>query len=793
MTTATITTDTTLDIATAPKRNSSAWEQDTVTWGEFCSWVDNPADRKESGNYLFGRLKGKRRRSSDVLSRSAVTLDADSPCEDFLARVEDRLGKYAHVWHTTHSSTPENPRYRIVIPLAGDVEPGDYAVIADQLMTDIDRESFDLGGREPVRYMFRPAEGVEGSYHHGGNRAGVLLPGGEIVESFTGDMSSLPTPSPGPTKRDPFSLQGAAGAFNRVYDDLPSLISEYDLPYEPSGGDRWHLRGAGAAAGMGQVRHGLFYSHHRNDPAYGAMCTAFDLVRMHRFLELDSADDRKKPVNRRPSHEAMLELAAKDPRVVEELVGSDFVADLHDIEDDVAADPDAPVDSLGNGGDDSSSPASKPGTSRGWTGQLEISPRSGEVKDSIFNWELIRDNDPVMAGLQLNELTASVETDGDLPWRTVTEQTRTFTGTDRVELRFYIDRTYSLRLDRRIVDDLVDTRAAGARFNPVKDWLLSLEWDGVPRMEEALPGVRPTDYTRLVARKCLAAAAGRMLDPGVKWDHVLTLYGAQGLGKSWWIHKMARGFDGPLGRVSSKDTLITMQRSWIVTSDEGATLQSSEFDDVKEFLTRTEDTFRMPYDREATTRPRHNVIWATTNDPSFLGDGQEGNRRFLIVECTDSVDFDSLTDEYIDQVWAEAVHTYQAGEPLFFPREQMSSITQEQDIYTDEDDLRGLVEQYLETPVPDDWDDVPLYKRVEYLQNVEDGMVAPGGNRIEHVSAIQLWVEAMGRNRGDHSRADLIRLGRIIASLPGWVKLHGRRRVRAYGPQQMYQRVDDII
>src|SRR5699024_12437129 len=89
------------------------------------------------------------------------------------------------------------------------------------------------------------------------------------------------------------------------------------------------------------------------------------------------------------------------------------------------------------------------------------------------------------------------------------------------------------------------------------------EWDGTPRLEEALPGVVPTDYTRLVARKCLVAAVARVFDPGCKWDHTLIIYGEEGLGKTHWISRMSKGYTAPLGDIRSKDTLLSMQRSWI--------------------------------------------------------------------------------------------------------------------------------------------------------------------------------------------------------------------------------------
>src|SRR5690606_14523765 len=115
--------------------------------------------------------------------------------------------------------------------------------------------------------------------------------------------------------------------------------------------------------------------------------------------------------------------------------------------------------------------------------------------------------------------------DRDLPWRPLERGGATFSTVDRSALCHYIEREYGVRPMRTLMDELVSTTAQQRFVNPVRDYLQALTWDGEERVETCLPGVHPTDYTRMVARKAMVAAVARMLDPGIKWDHTLVLFG----------------------------------------------------------------------------------------------------------------------------------------------------------------------------------------------------------------------------------------------------------------------------
>lgn len=764
-------------VALAPRRDSLHWTQEEVTWAELLGWMDTPADTKACGNYVLGTLTPttvRHRADADpctdlhrnklaVVSRGVLTLDVDHPEADFLDRV--RALPYAVALHTTFSSTPTAPRYRMWVPVDRELAPDEYVTAASAVMQATGEGSYDPGSLQPERYMFRPSRADAASWH-AEVLEGPAASAEELLEGFNPDLSALPAPRPHRNKRDPFTIEGPIGAFNRAYADWELLISEYELPYTNVSEDRWGLVGATAAAGMGPVQgaDGFVYSHHANDPAYGVTCSAFDLARLHLFGELDEDVAPGTPVNRLPSHQAMLELATQDVRVVTELVGKDFA-------DDLSASADAVVQD-------------------NWRLGFSLSARTGKPNDTIDNWDLIADNDPVFTRLYYNELSMAIEIDGDLPWRPLGERP-VFDAGDRSSLALHIEREYGIRPARAYLDDLINDRARNHRVNPVKDYLEGLVWDGKPRLETCLPGVTPTPYTRLVARKVMVAAVARMLGPGCKWDHMLVLYGSEGLGKSHWVDRMARGYSSSLGRIGDKDTLITMQRSWIMTSDEGHSLRKADFDAQKEFLTRTADIFRMPYEREAQVHKRHCVIWGTTNDEVFLR-REEGNRRFLIVHCERALDFDALTDDYVDQVWAEALTLYRAGERLWLTDDESDRAAEARETFIEEDALAGQIEEYLNRLVPERWDSMSPESRQLWLANEADGF-SVGTEPINRVCSAQVWVEALGRRFGDHRRMDLLDINTALKSIPGWKVLPGRHRVPGYGPQQVFVRVSDEL
>lgn len=786
-------TNYTFPVAYADRPKDAHWRNDTVTWDEILGWIANPARRKECGNYILATLERTEkvhagatepctdihRDNRSVSRRSPVlALDIDAPDDGFDVVVEVTLSDHTYAMHTTHSSTPAEPRYRLLVPTDRDMAPDEYVAATEAMAARLGKEQFDSGSFQAARFMYKPACKKPEWYESWVNE-GEPVSVDELLAEYDRDLSDLPMPKPGKNKRDPFAIAGPIGAFNRVYENLDELIEAYDLPYEKIADDRYSLRGTSSEAGFGPVSGaaGLFYSHHAGDPAYGVTCSAFDLVRLHWFGTEDESAKDGTPINKLPSYEAMLDQATRDPKVVEEMFGQQIQNDFASVEDEDAEDHSDPEDVT-------------------WRSQFRLT-RQGKFMDVVQNWDLILANDPVFGMLYFNMLTMSPEVSGDrLPWRRVTPLDRVFNSLDHAELRMYIERTYHFRPSKEQVQDFVSVAAGKIRVSPVKDYLDSLEWDGVERVETCLPGAADSRYNRLVARKVLAAAVARVYEPGLKWDHTLVLHGSQGVGKTTWIERMAhvgvperRSYQYTLGRIDSKDTLLAMHTSWIVVADEGHSLRKADNDALKEFITRTADIFRMPYERDTVLHPRQCVIWSTTNDDTFLR-RQEGNRRFLMVRCLERFDIDAMTPAYVDQLWAEAVHMYKNGERLYLTDEESRLAELERDPFLEEDANAGLIHEYLETLVPMDWWSKSPDGRVQWLNDRAQGFEAEGDCRIERTCTRQLWREALNQTIAPR-QSDLLGLAASIKSL-GWVST-GTHRIPGYGPQTVYVRKEDML
>lgn len=209
-----------LPVATAHRKDSKHWTPETISWDSVLDSTENPADRKECGNWLFGTLRGTRRTKDTIASRSALQLDADH-AEPALWDAVAALG-VAALAHTTYSSKPGALRMRVIIPLNRDVTPDEYRHIARVVMHRLGWRYWDPSSDQPERYMFRPA-----------------APPGELLgaESYSGPMldtdellaERLPAAEPAPRQ----SGAGAQGpdpvsAERYVLAAVPTVLAELD-------------------------------------------------------------------------------------------------------------------------------------------------------------------------------------------------------------------------------------------------------------------------------------------------------------------------------------------------------------------------------------------------------------------------------------------------------------------------------------------------------------------------------------------------------------------------------------
>jgi hypothetical protein len=768
--------DLTLDLSVAPSVSSRRWEATTLTWERLVDRAHHPESVKDCGGYVAGRLKGTARRKGQVEYRSAVTLDADAASETLPAVVAG-LGLRALV-HSTYSHTRAHPRYRVIFPIMG---PGlseeEYPRVARGLMEALGEAQFDPGSTQPERLMFWPATANPDEYE-AVECDGETATAQGLLRDF-GGLQATPDHMPG-SKRDPLGLPGVAGAFNRVY-DMARAVTEFHLPYDPVEGEpnRWHYTPAESEGGVIVYPDGYVFSNHASDPAYGRALSLFDLVALHVYGGEDRAagvPQSTAPADRPSIQRAMREFAAR-PEIVTELVAADF------------ADADG-----GEAG------------ARGlpeWVLEFHLHPKTGKPLDDVHNWDLLMKHDPVLRALARNDMDLTTVTRRQFPWRTVEAgKDDALTNADRAQISAHLQRTYNMpRPAQEQLNGVIDMVAQDNAFHPVVEYLECLEWDGISRVETYLPGAQD-DYTRRVARLVAVQAVARALDPGVKVDNCLILTGRQGLGKSWFVETMARGWTCTLGPIEGgglRDTVMAMTRSWVTVADEGFAMKKADAEALKQFVTLTHDVIRLPYAREHVKLPRRQVIWGTTNDAVFLR-AQEGNRRFLIVEVAEKLDFGKYSDEYVNQVWAEAVHIWKTSKAqyglkdnpeLFLSASEEAAAESVRSMATEEDSMTGLIQAYLDTLVPENWVEMSPEERISWLRDEEQGIVS-GTHPIDVVCSLEIWEIALQRERGKHSRVDILQITNALKQLPGWFgPMPKPTRLPFYGPQRVFARLDE--
>ncbi len=225
---------------------------------------------------------------------------------------------------------------------------------------------------------------------------------------------------------------------------------------------------------------------------------------------------------------------------------------------------------------------------------------------------------------------------------------------------------------RNVLQDAMQMVARQSIISPLRHYLEALKWDGTPRIEDWLQvycEAPSAGLTRRFGRKWLIAAVARALRPGCKADNALVLEGAQGIGKSSALKALAGEewfFDG-LRDMHGKDASASLKGKWIVELPELSALRRSDVEAVKAFLSRTEERYRPPYGRGEVIERRRCIFAGTTNRDDYLAD-DTGGRRFWPVRVG-QVDVKALKRDR-DQIWAEAVEALNSGESWWLSGEE---------------------------------------------------------------------------------------------------------------------------
>ena len=430
-----------------------------------------------------------------------------------------------------------------------------------------------------------------------------------------------------------------------------------------------------------------------------------------------------------------------------------------------------------------------------WVRELEAN-RSGEYTSSANNINLIFQHDPCLNHVfKLNVFDNKPYVTRSLPWRKVSE-VEPLRSVDYSGVRNYIECVYGISAAQK-VEDALALEIEKQQFHPIIQYLEGLKWDGKNRIETLLIdyfGAEDNVYTRAAIRVMLCAAVARVFDPGVKFDLVLVLTGAQGTYKSTFVKKLGKSwFSDTFTTVQGKEAFEQVQGAWIIEIAELAGLKKAEVESIKHYVAKREDSFRPAYGRVVETFKRQCVFFGTTNNKDFLRD-TSGNRRFMPIDVVKenvkknvAIDF---TPEEVDQVWAEAVQLYKNGEPLYLTGEAEALAKGEQSKHTETDERFGIVDMYLNKLYPANWDDMSLYERRHWL---EDPLSEKGTVQKTKVCIAEIWCECLGKEKTDMSRYNTRDINEILKSHPDWELVTSTRRFSIYGVQKYYRRKNDLL
>ena len=774
-----------ITISTGGSRRTKVWKKKTVRWSQLVARLSEttrtqetqaqffkmPKTRqdevKDIGGFVGGEMEGGRRTAMCMRDRQIVTLDADFADADLWGMVPMLYGENAICVYSTHKHTKEKPRLRLVIPLTRAVSPDEYQAVSRKVAEMFGIDIFDDTTYQPHRLMYWPSTSADAPYEFH-FQDGPWLDADAVLAEYDDwqDQTTWPVSARQgeivqhamKKQEDPLEKDGLIGAFCRCY-TIQEVISGY-LPdvYEPCAGheDRYTYK-AGTSVGGAVVYDDKFlYSHHATDPATCKLLNAFDLVRIHKFGELDEGKTTEN-VKNLPSWQKMMDLVAADEKVKV----LKMKERMQEASDDFEG-----IDVL------------EADTSLEWTGKLKMD-KNGNPFVTRANIRIILNNDlRVKDTFGWDGFAQRIAILKPPAWRTDADIEKFWADSDDSELRYLMETIYGIESKQKIEDEVLNC-AMRHMFHEVREYLSGLKWDGKKRMDTLFIdclGAEDTPFSRAATRKMLIAGVGRVMSPGLKFDNMVVLEGPQGIGKSYLLKKLGKKwFSDTLDSIGSKESYEQLRGVWVIEVGELSAMKNKDVEPVKQFISKQADIYRVAYGKRTTEFPRQCIFIGTTNESTFLRD-QTGNRRFWPIRCAVTkptrLPWDEDFDAYIDQVWAEAKAAFESHEDVWIGREMEQAAAEVQKVHTEETPLLGMLEEYLKIPIPKSWYTRDPSFRRDYIKSGGDEFVLDDSDKETRlrtrISPTEVWVEMLG---GDIKHFDNYHRKEIRAALrqlKGW-------------------------
>ena len=378
--------------------------------------------------------------------------------------------------------------------------------------------------------------------------------------------------------------------------------------------------------------------------------------------------------------------------------------------------------------------------------------------------------DPLLQGaISYNLLTERIDIVKPLWW---SKQTATLTDTDLNYLMLYLEDNYALTSEKKI-QKAIAIVADCNKYHPIRDYLNSLEWDGTERIRYALTrflGAEESEYTYEALKLFMLGAISRVFKPGCKFEVMLCLVGGQGAGKSTFFRLLAvkdEWFSDDLKKLDDDNVYRKIQGHWIIEMSEMiATANAKSIEEIKSFLSRAKETYKVPYETHPADRLRQCVFGGTSNTMDFLPLDRSGNRRFLPVMVNpERAEVHILEDEaasraYIDLMWAEAMFIYR-NDPvkLTLSKDMDRELRELQKQFMPEDTKAGLIQAFL-----DNYDGTQVCSKLLYAEALNHPFDEPKQWEIREINEI------------------------MNNSIEGWTAFSNPRIFARYGSQRGWER-----
>lgn len=345
-------------------------------------------------------------------------------------------------------------------------------------------------------------------------------------------------------------------------------------------------------------------------------------------------------------------------------------------------------------------------------------------------------------------------------------------------IKVYFESVFEVAFTNQAMLDGMETFFSERTYNPVMEYMeeAAEEWDGrqrINRMFQVYLGADDIELISKIAEMWLVGAVAKVYDPYVKFDYVLDLVGGQGVGKTSLLQKLGGNwYTDAVTDFSNKDNYDIMLKSLIVNDDEMVASNRMSFAETKAFISKTSLRFRKPYMKRTEEFAKNFVLARTTNQKEYLKD-KTGERRFLPIMVNAEKQKKhpmEIDPETIKQIWGEAVTIYKNGASLMFDEETEKELNVYRERFMYRDEVEQQVLEYLDMPIPSNWESMSAQKQYRYTQAYFDNShgFEAGDAQLTKVSTREMMYNLFMRSSNDRKLSTKINM--VMDNHPDWEK-----------------------